>query len=168
LLLLAFGLWQLEGLIMRKLICGMLGLLLVACAPVHPGPIGADATAHLPSRSETESYIRRSAEQWAASDLAAMETFLADDYEGVASSGEVRNKARQLELAAQPSPYAASRVDYVNFRHIGNVVIAQGAETLTRRDGGPDRRLIWTDIWMFRNGRWQVVTSQDSIRPPVS
>ena len=153
---------------MKKLICGMLGLLLVACAPVHPHLTGADATAHVPSRSETESYIRRSAEQWAASDAAAMATFLADDYEGVASAGEVRNKARQLELAAQPSPYTGSRIDYVNFRHFGSTVIAQGAETLTRGDGGPDRRLIWTDIWMFRNGRWQVVASQDSVRPPAS
>lgn len=154
---------------MRKSFCGVLGLLLVACAPAQP-PLatGAQVTASLPSRSETESYIRRSAEQWAASDAAAMATFLADDYEGVASNGEVRTKARQLELAAQPSPYTGSRIDYVNFRHFGSTVIAQGAETLTRGDGGPDRRLIWTDIWMFRNGRWQVVASQDSVRPPAS
>ena len=134
---------------MKKLICGMLGLLLVACAPVHPHLTGADATAPVPSRSETESYIRRSAAT-------------------IASGEEVRNKARQLELAAQPSPYTGSRIDYVNFRHFGSTVIAQGAETLTRGDGGPDRRLIWTDIWMFRDGRWQVVASQDSVRAPAS
>ena len=97
-----------------------------------------------------------------------MATFLADDYEGVASNGEVRNKARQLELAAQPSPYTGSRLDYVNFQHFGSTVIARGAETLTRGDGGSDRRLIWTDIWMLRDGRWQLVASQDSVRPPTS
>ena len=154
---------------MKKSVCGVLGLLLAACSPMQPlGVSGVHATAGLPSRSETESYIRRSAEQWAASDAAAMATFLADDYEGVASNGEVRNKARQLELAGRPSPYTRSRVDYVNFRHIGSTVIAQGAETLTRGDGGPDLRLIWTDIWMFRDGRWQVVASQDSVRPPAT
>lgn len=151
-----------------KPVCAVLGLLLVACSPMQP-PHGSSAqtTASLPSRSETESYIRRSSEQWAASDMAAMAIFLADDYEGVASTGEVRDKARQLELAARPSPYSGSRVDYVNFRHIGNTVIAQGAETHTRRDGGPDLKLIWIDIWMLRNGRWQVVASQDSVRPPA-
>jgi hypothetical protein len=153
---------------MKKSLGGMLGLLLVACSPMQPsGGIGAQTHMSLPSRSVTESYIRRSSEQWAASDTAAMAIFLADDYEGVAPSGEVRNKARQLELAARPSPYSASRVDYVSFRHVGNTVIARGAETHTRRDGGPDLRLIWIDIWMFRDGRWQVVASQDAVRPPA-
>lgn len=152
---------------MKKSPVGMLGLLLVACSPMQPPrAVSAQTDISLPGRAATESYIRRSSEQWAASDTAAMAIFLADDYEGVASSGEVRNRARQLELAARPSPYSGSRIDYVNFRHIGNTVIAQGAETHTRRDGGPDLRLIWIDIWMFRNGRWQVVASQDSVRPP--
>jgi hypothetical protein len=92
-----------------------------------------------------------------------MATFLADDYQGVAPTGEVRNKARQLELAAGPSPYAQSRVDYVNLRHFGSTVLAQGAETHTRKDGGPDLRLIWTDVWVFKDGQWQVVASQDSV-----
>lgn len=152
---------------MKKSFVGTLGLLLISCSPMQP-PRGtlAQTSVRLPSPSETESYIRRSSEQWAANDTTAMAIFLADDYEGVASNGEVRNKARHLELAARPSPYSSSRVDYVNFRHIGNTVIAQGAETHTRRDGGADLRLIWIDIWMFRNGRWQVVASQDSVRPP--
>jgi len=153
---------------MKRSLVGMLSLLMVACSPIQsPRGTLAQTTASLPNPSETESYIRRSSEQWAAGDTAAMAIFIADDYEGVASTGEVRNKARQLELAARPSPYSGSRVDYVNFRHIGNTVIAQGAETHSRRDGGPDLRLIWIDIWMFRNGRWQVVASQDSVRPPA-
>lgn len=147
----------------------MLGLLLAACSPMQPPRgSGARTVTTLPSRSVTESYIRQSSEQWAASDTAAMTVFLADDYEGVSPSGEVRNKARQLELAARPSPYSGSRIDYVNFRHIGDSVIAQGEETHTRRDGGPDLRLIWIDIWMFRNGSWQVVASQDTVRPPAT
>jgi hypothetical protein len=154
---------------MQKSICGLLGLLAVACAPVQsPVATAAHTAANLPSRSETESYIRLSTQQWAASDTAAMATFLADDYQGVAPSGEVRNRTRQLELAGQPSPYTASRVDYVNFRHFGSTVVAQGAETHMRGDGGADLRLIWTDIWMFRDGRWQVVASQDSLLPPSS
>lgn len=153
---------------MKPMCAGTLALLLVACAPMQPprGPVAQASTA-LPDRAATEAYIRRSSEQWAAGDTAAMAIFLAEDYEGIAFSGEIRNKARQLELAAGPSPYSGSRVDYVNFRHIGDTIIAQGSETHARRDGGPDLRLIWIDIWMFRNGRWQVVASQDSVRPPT-
>jgi len=27
---------------------------------------------------------------------------------------------------------------------------------------GARHSLIWTDIWMLRQGKWQIVTSQDS------
>lgn len=143
-------------------------LLAAACAAETPqaNKTANESTAPLPPTAETEAYIRKSAEEWAAGDAKAMAIFLADDYSGVASSGEIRDKAMQLQIAAEPSPYSGSRVDYVNFRHFDDVIIAQGAETLTRADGGPDRRLIWTDVWMYRNERWQVVASQDSVRPP--
>jgi ketosteroid isomerase-like protein len=154
------------GAMMKNWIFGGLGLLAVACAPMQsPSPTAAPAAADLPSRSETESYIRRSAAQWAASDVAAMAVFLADDYVGVASNGEIRNRARQLALAAEPSSHAITRIDYVRFHHHGPVVIAQGAETLAPADGGADRKLVWTDTWLFRDGHWQVVASQDSVRP---
>ncbi|WP_324748807.1 nuclear transport factor 2 family protein [Sphingomonas sp. LY54] len=145
-------------------------LLLVAWTGVQPSdhlslPAPSATSSSLPSEAETEAFLRRSAEQWAASDREAMARFLAEDYVGVASNGEIRNRVRQLQLAAEPSPYPVTRVDYVRFHHHGPLVIAQGAETLTPGDGGPDRRLIWTDTWLFRQGRWQVVASQDSVRP---
>lgn len=137
----------------------------VAGATDQPRPAPTERTESLPPRSETEAYIRRSAEQWARGDAEAMRDFLAEDYVGVASNGEVRDKARQLALAAEPSPYPLSRIDYVRFHHHGPLVIAQGAETHTPANGGPDRQLVWIDTWLFRNGRWQVVASQDSVRP---
>lgn len=150
----------------KRWFCRALVLLLVGCAPARLEPSTVVQTAaNLPNRSETESYIRQSAEKWAQGDAAAMAQFLAADYVGVASNGEVRNKARQLALASEPSPYPITRVDYVRLHHHGTVVIAQGAETLTPADGGLDRRLIWTDTWLFREGRWHVVASQDSVRP---
>jgi ketosteroid isomerase-like protein len=151
---------------MKKWVCGALALLMVACVSAQSEPSTSfQAAANLPSRSETESYIRRSAEQWAANDAAAMAVFLADDYIGVASNGEIRDKARQLALASEPSPFRDTRVDYVRFHHHGALVVAQGAETLTPADGGADRKLVWTDTWLFRDNRWQVVASQDSVRP---
>jgi ketosteroid isomerase-like protein len=140
----------------HRLLAALLLPLLVAAAPPGDGA----------SRAEVEAYIRRAAAGWAAGDPVVMREILAEDYAGVGSTGEVRSKAKQLELAAGPSPYAKTKVDYIDFRHFGDTIIAQGAETLGRADGGPDRRLIWTDIWMKRGGRWQVVASQDSVRPP--
>ena len=151
---------------------GALMLALSACGnePASPPTAETSGGTQRPSPQETESYIRKAAEEWAAvgvtGDPAPLQRILADDYVGVASSGEVRDKKEALAKNAGVAPFSASKVDYVNFRHFGDTVIAQGAETLKWRDGKPDLRLIWTDTWMFRNGRWQVVASQDSVRSP--
>jgi hypothetical protein len=148
-------------------------LALAACSQPRQQPAPAPAQAEqLPPRQETEALIRRSAEEWAAvavtGNPAPLARILADDYSGVSSDGQLRTKARQLAPPPPgPPPFTASKVETIDFRHFGPTVIAQGAETLTRRDGGPDARLIWTDVWMFRDGRWQVVASQDSVRPPA-
>ena len=133
------------------------------------GNAAAEASAARPSLAETEAFIRKSAAEWAnvavTGDPSPLKRIIADDYVGVSSWGEVRDKAKML--TAPPSKnFTASKVDYVNIRHLGDIAIAQGGETLTRRDGGPAVRLIWTDTWMYRNGQWQIIASQDSVRPP--
>lgn len=143
---------------LRPALLLVLSALLIAAAP--PGKNA--------SRAQVEDYIRWGAEGWAAGNSAIMREILADDYVGVSSETDLRTKARQLELVtAAPSPFVRTKVDYIDFRHFPGTIIAQGAETLTPKDGSPDLRLIWTDIWMNRGGRWQVVASQDSVRPPA-
>ncbi len=77
----------------------------------------------------------------------------------------IRLLERPRVYLAWQRPFVSSKLDYVNYRHFGDTVLAQGAESLQRRDGGPDHRLIWTDVWMWRDGKWQIVASQDSVRP---
>ena len=96
-----------------------------------------------------------------------MERILADDYSGVSSKGDIRTKADQIKDQAEPltGTYVSSKLDYVHYRHFGDTVIAQGQESLKRADSKPDLQLIWNDIWMFRDGKWQIVASQDSVLP---
>ncbi len=134
------------------------------------GSSQAEAVPGLPSQEETERIIRQGSAEWAnvavTGDMSPLERIIADDYVGVSSRGEVRDKAKLME-PFKPGDFSASSLDYVNIRHFADTAIAQGAETLKRRDGGPDLRLIWTDVWMFRDGKWQIVASQDSVRPPA-
>jgi hypothetical protein len=116
--------------------------------------------------------MRKAEADWA--DLAVRnnpgltERILADDYVGVNSDTVVRDKAKMVALANEkPSgTYVSSKLDYVHYRHFGDTVIAQGGESLQRKDGKPGLSLIWTDVWMWRDGKWQVVASQDSVLPP--
>jgi hypothetical protein len=133
----------------------------------------APARAAEPPRSphdqaEVERYIRACEAEWAAvevtRDTAPLRTFLADDYQGVSSRSVVVDKAHELRAPA-PSNVVSDKVDYIHLRYASpEVIIAQGGETAVSRDG---RRasLIWTDTWMLRNDRWQIVTSQDSRLP---
>jgi hypothetical protein len=147
-------------------------LMLAACSS-RPAPQdnSAPAAAQPPSDAESEAYMRKAEADWA--DLAVhprpgvIERILADDYVGVNSDNVVRDKAKMIALAKEkPSgTYVSSKLDYVNYRHFGDTVIAQGGESLQRRDGKPGLSLIWTDVWLWRGGKWQVVASQDSVLP---
>jgi hypothetical protein len=152
---------------------GFAPLALAACSPQGGGTATANqsATAQRPSDKESEAYMWKAEEDWAAQAVrpvpGLMERILADDYSGVASEGDVRTKADQIKAAAEPrtGTYVSTKLEYVHYRHFGDTVIAQGQESLKRADGKPDLKLIWHDIWMFRDGKWQIVASQDSVLP---
>ena len=49
-----------------------------------------------------------------------------------------------------------------------NVAMVYGSETATQKgkDGKPVARcLIWTDTWLKRDGKWQIISVQDAQFP---
>lgn len=159
---------------MKLIVTTAAALALAACSaqPAAESNHSTAAAAPRPSDAESEAYMRKAEADWA--EVAArpmpglLERILADDYVGVNSENVVRDKGKMLALAAEPRTgnYVSSTLEYVNYRHFGDTVLAQGQEAVHRKDGGPDLRLIWTDVWMWRNGQWQVVASQDNVMPP--
>jgi hypothetical protein len=116
-------------------------------------------------RAEVERYIRACESDWAAvnvdNNTKPLMTCLADDYQGVSSKGKVVDKAYHLTPSG-PGDVVSDTVDYVHLRYASpDVIIAQGGETAVTKSG-KHHALIWTDIWMLRQGKWQIVTSQDS------
>jgi hypothetical protein len=157
---------------MNRFIWTAAALALAACSPQGGGTLQEnEAATQRPSDKEAEAYMWKAEEDWAAQAVrpvpGLMERILADDYSGVSSKGDSRTKADQIKDQAEPltGTFVSSKLDYVHYRHFGDTVIAQGQESLKRADGKPDLRLIWNDIWMFRDGKWQVVASQDSKLP---
>lgn len=155
---------------MKTMIIAAGALTLAGCsAQPSANQAAAAATAARPSDAESDAYMRKAEADWA--ELAVkpipglMERILADDYVGVSSKGDVRDKAQQLKLDGPDPAFKSSKLDTVHYRHFGDTVIAQGGESLQRKNGGPDLSLIWTDVWMWRDGKWQVVASQDSVLP---
>ena len=120
----------------------------------------------------TERYILESERQWAESvatgDTSAIERMLADDFVGVDPKGVLYNKQQMVaDTRDAPKHYVSNRLNAVKVRFYGDTAIAQGSETWEKRNGERGR-FVWTDTWIRRNGRWQIVAAEDLIAPEKS
>jgi ketosteroid isomerase-like protein len=120
-------------------------------------------------QKETERYILESERQWAESvatgDTSAIERILADDFIGVDPKGHLYTKQKMIdETRNAPKYFLSNRLNEVKVRFYGKTAIAQGSETWEKRSGERGR-FVWTDTWLQRNGRWQIVAAEDLIAP---
>ena len=121
------------------------------------------------SAQEAEAYIDRREHEWAALATArnpqVLEQILAEDYVGVADDGTVRNKAQEIQYWNELPLAASAEPPKTSVRQFGDTVLFHGDQVLTPANGAPFR-ILWTDVWMFRDGQWQVVGSQNAVVPP--
>lgn len=123
------------------------------------------------SQAEAEHYIIESERQWAESvangDTGAIERILADDFLGVDPDGRLYDKAKMVaDTRTAPNYFLSNHLNEVKVRFFGDTAVAQGSETWERRTGTPKRgRFVWTDTWIKRNGKWQIVAAEDLIVP---
>jgi len=142
-------------------------LALAALAPAAARAATPEPPANVHDRAQVERFIRACETEWAAqdatNDTASSKVCLADDYEGVSSRNHVVNKAQAMTADPGPITVVSDTLDYIRIRFpTPDLAIAQGGETAVNKDGSR-RSLIWTDTWLLRAGKWQIVTSQDSV-----
>src|SRR6516162_9349501 len=118
-------------------------------------------------QKDTERYIVESERQWAESvatgDTSAIERILADDFVGVDPKGHLYTKRQMIDDTRNaPKYFVSNRLNDVKVRFYGATAIAQGSETWGKRSGERGR-FVWTDTWLKRNGRWQIVAAEDLI-----
>ena len=116
------------------------------------------------SKAEAERYIKDSEAAWAASvatnDASVVKRILAEDCVWVLD-GEIFTKARAVSDAESgPGNFVSNHLEYANVRFFGDMAVVQGSETWTLKSGKKGR-FIWTDTWLRRNGRWQIVAAED-------
>lgn len=125
------------------------------------------ATAHAQgtySQAEAERYIKSSESAWAESvatkDASVVKRILADDCVWVLD-GKILTKAQAVSDAqGGPGDFLSDHLDYAHVRFFGDTAVVQGSETWTRK-GDRKGRFVWTDTWLRRNGKWQIVASED-------
>ena len=127
---------------------------------------------HTVTQAAAERYIRDSESQWADAvadgDVSVVQRILADDYIGVdAGDGHLYDKAEGISwIRDHHNEFLSNQLDQVKIRFFGNTAVAQGSESWEKRTGERGR-FAWTDTWILRNGRWQIVAAEDLIAPPL-
>jgi ketosteroid isomerase-like protein len=116
-------------------------------------------------------YITESEKQWAeavaSGDSTVVQRILADDFIGVDTKGFQYNKDHEVHNTPEGLKYFKSnRLHDLKIRFYGNMAVAQGDEIWVRYSGQQlTGRFVWTDTWLFRNDKWQIVAAEDLIAP---
>lgn len=100
-------------------------------------------------------------------DRATMERLYADDYTYIHSNGTVANKKQDIAASMSPDQaWTAHKSDDMRVRIYRDVAVVTGISTLTGSAkgyvSGPRR---FTEVWVRRNGRWQIVNGQSTLVP---
>lgn len=91
---------------------------------------------------------------------------LADDFQGTSTSGAHYTKADELRDEKGPHIARDCGLDEARVRYFGNnLAIIYGREHAIGKDPTQPRAKIcqiWTDTWLKRNGKWQIIAAQDN------
>jgi hypothetical protein len=102
-----------------------------------------------------------------------LKRILAEDFVWVNPDGpRLRwNKAQTIaDAEAGPGDFISNHVDDVAVRFFGRTAVASGSESWVQRDKAghvTKGRFIWSDVWILRGGRWQLVQAQDQAIGPL-
>ena len=144
-------------------------LVVAAAGLVTASPVAAKCTALGPHSGTVLRYICDSERAWAESvatgDPAAVKRILSEDFIGVDPEGRQYRKAEMVaDTIKAGAHFSSNEIGDVIVRFYGNMAVAQGSESWTRKSGEKGR-WVWTDTWLKRNGNWQIVAAEDLKAP---
>ena len=118
-------------------------------------------------RSGDRAYIEKAESDWAEAvanqDCAVLERILAEDFVGVDVDGTHYTKGNSLKACrTQPSKFEFNHLENVQIRFYNDTAIAQGSEKWKLKTG-KDGKFVWTDTWLNRSGKWQIVAAEDLV-----
>jgi hypothetical protein len=105
-------------------------------------------------------------------DAAVLERILAPDFVHPVITGDFLTKAQHIYYSTRRLPPAnlKQRFDQLNVRLYGDVGLVSGIVVTSDQDGKPLDRTIFTDVFAYREGRWQALNAQENkveqLKPP--
>ena len=102
-------------------------------------------------------------------DTTVLGQVLDDDLEYVHSNGEVNTKKEFIDsLTSGKRDYVATTFVIDGVRILGDIAIIRGTAKVTVADNGQSRDLDlgYTDIWVWKDERWQMTAWRSARMPP--
>jgi hypothetical protein len=94
---------------------------------------------------------------------------MADDFVGTSPEGPIYSKSDPTKEHEKPQPEHGCKLLTASVRFYGSdIAIIYGSDTAVHK--GADNKefsqtLIWTDTWLKRDGKWQIIAAQDMVAP---
>jgi ketosteroid isomerase-like protein len=135
--------------------------LLTGCISVQISD--SDSTAQ-----EIEKVERARFQAWLQKDVPALNQVIADDVVYCHSTGVCQNKAELIDfITGGVSVYRAMDVIEIEPQQYGETVVVNGKLDLKVESGGKLQQFqgIYTDVYVKRDGRWQLVRWQSTRLP---
>ena len=118
---------------------------------------------------KTAKYIVDMERKWAEGvcvDNGVIAGLLAEDFQGTSTSGTRVNKADELKDEKGPRSAHDCGLDDAKVHFFGDsLAIVYGREHATGKDKSqPNAKICqaWTDTWLKRDDKWQIIASQDN------
>jgi ketosteroid isomerase-like protein len=96
-------------------------------------------------------------------DVNGLACILAPGFADATWDGNVWTRAQVIGALPQRKPHAI-HLSNVNAHVDGDVAVVRGVNTLMRPDGKVIAAVDFTDMFKYRDGRWQAVTAQETLR----
>lgn len=100
-----------------------------------------------------------------AHDAPTLNRILSADFVHPVPTGDFLTKQQHIDwnIAHPPPPGMQSKFADMRIRVYGNTGIANGTVIATRADGTETRKTVFTDVFVYRDGRWQAVNAQENV-----
>jgi hypothetical protein len=145
------------------------GIVQLLCAVVFMTAAHGQQSHWATPNDKTAKYMIEMERKWAESictNNGVISELLAEDFEGTSTNGERYNKADELRDEKGPHPAHGCALDDAKVRFFeDHVAIIYGSEHAMGKDKThPEAKVcqVWTDTWLKRGGKWQVVAAQDN------
>ena len=95
---------------------------------------------------------------------AKLEHILAADFLHPVGPGDILNKAQHIKFSSThiPAPDLTKHFEGLHVRVYGDIGIVNGLVVATGKNGKTARKTVFTDVFVYRDGRWQAINAQEN------